>query len=63
MNGPSVTIQLPQKEVHRSCESAGQPPTRLARQLALAHLVERLVESGKMESYSVAARRLGVAIS
>ena len=35
-------------------------PTRLARQLALAHHVERLVEDGTLRDYAEAARILGV---
>ena len=35
-------------------------PTRLARQLALAHHVERLVEDGTLRDYADAARVLGV---
>ena len=35
-------------------------PTRLARQLALAHHVERLVEDGTLRDYAEAARVLGV---
>ena len=34
--------------------------TRLARQLALAHHVERLVERGAIKNHSAAARALGV---
>lgn len=41
-------------------ESPPPPPSRLARLLALAHLVENLVEGGQLSSYSGAARRLGV---
>jgi hypothetical protein len=37
-----------------------QPPSRIARQLALAHLVERMVDEGKIRNYAEAARRLGV---
>ena len=35
-------------------------PSRLARMLALAHHVERLVEAGELESYSAAADALGL---
>ena len=38
---------------------SGPKATRLARQLALAYLVDRLVEDGTM-TYAEAARRLGV---
>ena len=43
----------------RSAASA----TPIARQLALAHHVERLVEAGKLKDYADAARRLGMAKS
>ena len=36
------------------------PPTRIARQLALAHFIERLVEAGALKDYAEAARRLNV---
>ena len=35
-------------------------PTRAARQLALAYYIERLIESGDIKNYSVAARKIGV---
>ena len=34
--------------------------SRVARMLALAHYVERLVEAGELESYATAARALGL---
>ena len=37
-----------------------RPASRIARQLALAHHIERLVESGELESYAEAARELGI---
>jgi hypothetical protein len=37
-----------------------KPVPRVARQLALAHHVDELVESGELESYSAAARLLGI---
>ena len=36
------------------------PATRLARQLALAYHVDRLIESGQVTGYADAARRLGI---
>ena len=41
-------------------DSTRPPVTRLARQLALAHHVERLVESGAIKNHAEAARALGV---
>ena len=37
-----------------------QPASRLARNLALAHYVERLVEDGTLKDYAEAAWRLGI---
>jgi predicted XRE-type DNA-binding protein len=37
-----------------------KPPSRLARQLALAYLVERLIDQRKIKNHAQAARRLGV---
>jgi len=45
--------EQPEKELPK-------PPTRLARQLALAYLVERLIEQGRIRNYAEAARTLGV---
>jgi len=35
-------------------------PTKLARRLALAHAIDRLVEGGVLDSYAEAARVLGI---
>ena len=35
-------------------------PTKLARRLALAHAIDRLVENGVLDSYAEAARTLGI---
>jgi len=37
-----------------------EPPTRIARMLALAHFVESQVESGAIKNYAQAARLLGI---
>ena len=37
-----------------------KPPSRIARMLALAHKIERAIESGELRDYADAARRLGV---
>lgn len=37
-----------------------EPPSRLARQLALAHWIERQLESGRVESYAEIAAALGL---
>ena len=36
-----------------------QPPSRAARMLALAYLIERKIDAGEIESYAAAARLLG----
>ena len=44
-----------------ACASKRPPPaTRLARQLALAHKIERLVEAGTLKDYAEAAALLGI---
>ena len=60
MNGPKVTFRLPREGTYPRSNRSCPPPTRLARQLALAHFIERRVESGEVGSYAEAARRLGV---
>ena len=45
--------EQPEKELPK-------PPTRIARQLALAYLVERMVDEGKIRNYAEAARTLAV---
>ena len=52
MNGPKVTFRLPRKRRNRGSNRSCPPPTRLARQLALAYYIERLVESEEIESYA-----------
>ena len=60
MNGPKVTFRLPRERTNPRLDRSCPPPTRLARQLALAYYLDRLVESGELESYADAARRLGI---
>ncbi len=60
MSGPTVTFRLPRDRAGPRPDRHCPPPTRLARQLALAHLIDRLVESGELESYAAAARRLRI---
>ena len=40
--------------------AATQPVSRIARMLALAHHIERLVEAGQLSGYAEAARVLGL---
>ena len=37
-----------------------QPPSRAARMLALAYYIERKIDTGEIESYADAARRLSI---
>ena len=53
----SLTFKLHDAEQAACVEN---PPPRLARQLALAYLIEQLVEDGALESYAQAAQRLGI---
>ena len=47
--------------VKKPAVPAGErPPSRAAQSLALAYLVERLIDEGRLESYAEAARLLGV---
>ena len=43
-----------------SAQAAPTAPSRVARMLALAYLVERLVDDGQLQSYAEAARLLGI---
>ncbi len=60
MNGPKVTFRLLREQRNPRWDRITPPPTRLARQLALAYYIERQVESGELESYAEAARLLGM---
>ena len=55
-----VKLPKPRKDAHPPPMAAPKQPTRLARMLALAHLVERKVESGELKDYAEAARTLGI---
>ena len=55
----------PQKRAERPAQPAVTPPkrppvSRAARQLALAHHIERLVDAGELADYAEAARLLGL---
>ena len=60
MNGPKITFRLPRERTGPRSHRHFPPATRLARQLALAYCIERLVEAGEIESYAAAAQRLGI---
>ncbi len=70
MSGLTVKYKVKLKERRSRSKGDTSPPvakpadsrrvSRAARMLALAHYVERLVESGELRSYSEAARKLGV---
>ncbi len=57
-----VKVKLPKPRKEPSPPPTDRPkqPTRLARMLALAHLIERKVESGELNDYAEAARTLGI---
>ncbi len=57
-----IKVKLPKrpKEPAPPPPDSPKPPTRLARMLALAHLIERKVESGELKDYAEAARTLGI---
>ena len=54
-----VRYKLPRPEPAES-RVMPKPPTRVARMLALAYLIERKVEGGELQSYAEAARLLGI---
>ena len=57
----SIKGKLPaQPEPDPPSTDPPRPATRLARMLALAHLIERKVESGQLKDYAEAARTLGI---
>ena len=59
---PDVGAEPDEAPVAADLETAPrpQPVSRAARQLALAHHVERLVEAGELAGYAEAAQALGV---
>lgn len=71
MNGPTITGRIARTTTRRRTVPAGPTegrasapplpaPTRLARMLALAVHVERLIDVGELEDHADAARRLGL---
>ncbi len=65
MSGATVRSRFPVRrrmEVAEKRAAVGEAkaPSRVARMLALAHHVERLIEAGELESYSAAAKALGL---
>lgn len=48
------------RPVAKPQEPLPKPPSRIARQLALAYKIERMIEAGDLRDYAEAARRLGV---
>lgn len=53
-------LKKEQETQKRTEKELPQPPARIARQLALAYLVERLIDQGKIRNYAEASRRLSV---
>lgn len=70
MNGPVIRCQVSFRGRRQNAAAqATEPeattakptgPTTLARRLALAHLLERLIDEDKLRDYADAARRLGI---
>ena len=68
MNEPVIRCRVAFRARRRAAPAAAvdaEPyrpaaPTALARRLALAHLVERLIEEGTVRDLADAARRLGI---
>ncbi len=64
MSAFTVTVKAGLKREKKAKErrkrELPQAPSRIARQLALAYLVERLIEAGKIKNYAEAAQKLGV---
>ena len=60
MSGPSVRFRLSFPRRARREKREVKLATRLSRQLALAHHLERLVEGGEIAGYAGAARALGL---
>jgi hypothetical protein len=55
-----VKGKIAKKTAPRRPYPTRKPPTRLARLLALAYHVDRLVERGELPSHAAAARAIGV---
>ena len=55
-----VGIDDPIHEQEKSTPSPSPSVPRIARQLALAHYIDRLVENGGIKDYAEVARRLGI---
>ena len=65
MSGATVRSSFPVRrkvEVTEKRAAGGEPkvPSRVARMVALAHHVKRLIEAGELESYAAAADALGL---
>lgn len=48
------------RSIAKPTEPLPKPPSRVARQLALAHQIDRMIEAGELRDYADAARRLKV---
>jgi hypothetical protein len=67
VSGPTIRVRFAKARVaERWVASVAPPatapaaPSRIARMLALAHHIERLVEAGELSGYAEAARELGL---
>ena len=64
MTKPTVKLKVSFRTCRRNPHTAPPPrptgPTAIARRIALAHLIEDLVEAGELRSYAEAADRFGL---
>ena len=64
MNGPTVKYKMKfgknQAKAEKPTANCSPAPSRAARMLALAYLVERLIECGLIKDYAEAARGIGI---
>ena len=60
MSQPAVRVAFGKRGSRSAPAAENAPPSRNARQLALAYHIEALIEEGRLQSYAHAARVLGV---
>ena len=60
MSQPSVRVAFGKRGSRSTLADENSPPSRNARQLALAYHIEALIEEVRLQSYAHAARVLGV---
>ncbi len=67
MSGATVRCKIPIKPQKAAAVEPVMPatpweqkPSQLARRLALAHYIQRLIEAGQLKDYAAAARMIGL---